>query len=84
MAATAGARLEPPRGQGPLRLDGMEPVLFQVPDVVEDVMGARDEAEGDEGRRGPQDERRLEEVPGKDDGGEDEEVLDPLLGPERS
>ena len=75
--------LEPPRGQGPLRLDGVEPVLLEVADVVEDVMGARDEAEGDEGGHGPQDERPVEELPGEDDGGENEEILDPLLGPER-
>jgi hypothetical protein len=60
----------------------MEPVLFEVPQVVEEVMSARDEAEGDESQDGRDDQGPVEDVLGEDERGEDEEVLDPLLGSE--
>src|SRR5690606_18682081 len=59
-------------------------VVLAVAQVVEEVAGARDRAEGDEGKRRGQDLVALVELAGEEEPGEDEQVLHPLSRPERA
>ena len=58
----------------------MQPVLFDVADVVDQIDRGADQAERDEGQRGPCEDRWLEQLAGGQWRGEHEDVLDPLTG----
>jgi hypothetical protein len=60
----------------------VELVLLEVPQVVEDVVRARQDAEGNESRGRLDEHRLVRDVLGKNERGENEEILDPLLGTE--
>jgi hypothetical protein len=60
----------------------VEPVALDVGDVVEQIDRARKAAKQREGRGGTQQRLRLEEVLGKGERCENDEVLSPLVRPE--
>jgi hypothetical protein len=64
-------------------LVGVAAVVLDVAEVVEQVAGAGDRAEGDEGEERVGDLRRLVELLREHEAGEDEDVLDPLPRPHR-
>jgi hypothetical protein len=61
----------------------MGPVLLAVAEVIEDVKGAGDHAEGEKGPGRFEQQGEGEEFPGEDQGREDEQVLGPLGRPHR-
>jgi hypothetical protein len=63
---------------------GVEAIPIIVKDIVDEVDPARKERKEKEGQAGGEEQRRLEDVPREDEADEDEEVLDPLTGPEGS
>ncbi len=65
-----------------MALLGMQPVLVAIGHVVEQVHGARQPAEDREGGQGRPHGGR-EETLGEDEPAEHEQVLDPLLRPQR-
>jgi hypothetical protein len=70
------------RGDGPALLDGMPPIGLRVADVVQEVERGRKSAErGRDDDRAPREVGTVRDLP-EEDGREDEEVLDPLRGPE--
>ena len=76
------ARGEAAGGDGAVALLGMQAILVAVGHVVEQVDGAGEPAEDREGaERGPH--RRREQALREDQTAEDEQVLDPLLRPQR-
>ena len=68
--------------QGPLPFRVVLPVRSEVSEVVQDVDGRGEEAEREEREDSRREDRSLEDVP-RDEGNEDEDVLDPLPHPER-
>ncbi len=64
-------------------LVGVAAVVLDVAQVVEQVAGTRDRAEGDEGHQDVGDGAGLVEAPREDDPGEDQDVLHPLLRAQR-
>ena len=77
-----GASAQLARGDRPRALDRVQAVERGVAHVVEQVAGARHRAEGGEQHRALEDRLQVLEPAGEDDGGEDEEVLRPLGGPQ--
>ena len=65
---------------GRKRLRGMQPVLFHVAHVVEQIDRGADQAERDEGQGGALDDGRLEQSARGQRGGKHKQVLDPLAG----
>ena len=74
------AGLSSPAAMGRNRLRGMQPVLFDVANVVDQIDRGADQAERDEGQRGPFENCWLEQLAGGEWRGEHEDVLDPLTG----
>jgi len=58
-------------------------VELDVDQVVDEVAGAGDQAEGDEGEERLEDVVGLVELAGEEQPGEDEDIFDPLLRPPR-
>ena len=73
-----------PAASGRLLLLGMKAVLFDVRDVVPEIDRTRQAAEGHEGQKGAQEGLRLEEMLREKKGREDEEILRPLVRPQRA
>ena len=73
---------QPPRGHRSMTLLRMAAIFLAIGHVVEEVHGPRQGAEDREGSEGGAHRRRHQLVT-EDEGGEDEQVLDPLAGPER-
>jgi len=69
-------------GEGAAPLPAVPAVGFQVEQVVDDVYTGRGEAEGQEACQGGTQDRGIEERVTGQRGGEDEEVLQPLVGPD--
>ena len=76
-----GALRELARGQRPEPLLRVLAVELDVDQVVDEVAGAGDRAEGDEGQCRLQHRVRLVELAGEQQPGEDQDVLDPLVRP---
>ena len=75
-----GGRLEFSGGDGPKPLGGMQPVLFYIANVVDEIDRGAYQTERDEGQRGPFEDCWLEQLARGERRGEHEEVLDPLTG----
>ena len=70
-----------PRGDGPAPLHLVLPVGLHVPDIVEDIDGGGEQAEGREAQKGLEEHMEVEEIAVEGDRDEDEEILDIVLGP---
>ena len=68
-------------GQRPVALQGMAAILLAVADVVEQVHCARRQAEAREGDQRPREAAGVEDSLGKDQRGQHEDVLGPLVWP---
>ena len=77
------ARIERAGRQRSIALLRVQPVLGHVDQVVDDVDRARDQAEQDEGREGPQKRADLKQLDVEDQRGPHEDVLRPLFWPHR-
>ncbi len=82
MKATAAVPVTAPAAMGRDLLPGMDPVRLQIPQVVEDVDGARDETENDHGDKAPRQEAELIDPHREEEGEEDDEVLHPVPDPQ--
>src|SRR5262249_42582021 len=74
-----GAHAQPAGGDRTARLDGMLPVPLQVQEIVEQVDAGGKDAEKDEGGQRVEDARPVTQTLGEQQGGQQQEVLDPLL-----
>ena len=70
-------------GDRPVTLLGMQTVVLPIANVVEQVAGAGDRAEGDKRERGVDHGRALVEAAREQQAGEDQQVLDPLRRAQR-
>src|SRR5205085_4252308 len=64
-------------------LGRVKPVALDVQDVVQDVHARDGDREEEKSQDRVQDERRVEELEGEDEAGEENEVLRPLMDPHR-
>ena len=81
-----GDRASPPKGRPPrsgrIRFTRMLPIAVPIQDVVDQVHDARERAEDGEAGRCACDGLRVEQLDGKEQRREDEQVLGPLARPQ--
>ena len=58
-------------------------ILLAIEHVVDEIDGARERTEHDEGRRGFEDGMRIVQLLGKDESAEDKQILRPLIRTKR-